>query len=275
MVVGPEPALNELGEASCRRDRDPEVVVAGGGIVGSTIAEELSRASIATTVVDVEAAEDPDVVGDATDGAILDRAGIEESSVFVVGLPDDDAAVLAVLLADDLGAGIDVVARSNDRNNETKLRRAGADYVLGMGTISGRILARDLLDEELLFHDRQLRLVRMDATRFAGTALGDADVPSTCAIVAVERDETVITELSSTFKFLPGDRAIVAGSDEDVAEIGGRSMPCWRPNGIGATCHNTVVNRRSSCRSLASWERNPDFGATTIQLGGSYEPQDL
>ena len=108
----------------------------------------------------------------------------------------------------------------NDPNNETNIRRAGARYVLGVPTISGRLLVSELLQKPVVGVDRQLRIVRLDGSRFAGRRLGDTSLADTdCVIMGVTRDGTVRTEIDDELELRSGDEVFVVGSDAEIAQI--------------------------------------------------------
>ncbi|MFP4633148.1 MAG: potassium channel family protein [Halobacteriales archaeon] len=217
LLVGPE---SELGSLEDRFHPDVNgglVVVAGFGEVGSTVADELSLGGMETVVVDEEEMEGVDVVGDATEEDVLREAGVPEATAFVVAIQSDDEAILSVLVGRQIGGDLDVVARVNSSDNAGKIRKAGADYVLSLPEISGRLLAAEVLREQVLSFDRQLKIVRVDVSscasaRLAETELADVDV----VVVAVERDDDVVVGVDGDFVFEDGDVALVAGSDDDV-----------------------------------------------------------
>jgi Trk K+ transport system NAD-binding subunit len=200
-------------------DAEALVVVAGFGEVGSTVSRNLSLGDVNCTVIDIEDMEDVDVVGDATEEEVLREAGIEDASAFVSTVQGDDVAILSVLVVSELESDLDVLARVNSSENENKIRRAGADYVLSLPDISGRMLASEVLREEMLSYDRQLRVVRLRVSEFAGekvseTPLSDAEI----AVVAVDRDDDVVTDVPDSFVFEGGDEVFIAGSDAAVDE---------------------------------------------------------
>jgi Trk K+ transport system NAD-binding subunit len=220
LAVGKEESLRRM-ESTVYSGTDAEalVVVAGFGEVGSTVSRNLSLGDVNCTVIDVEDMEDVDVVGDATEEEVLREAGIEDASAFVSTVQGDDVAILSVLVVSELESDLDVLARVNSSENENKIRRAGADYVLSLPDISGRMLASEVLREEMLSYDRQLRVVRLRVSEFAGekvseTPLSDAEI----AVVAVDRDDDVVTDVPDSFVFEEGDEVFIAGSDAAVDE---------------------------------------------------------
>jgi K+/H+ antiporter YhaU regulatory subunit KhtT len=97
--------------------------------------------------------------------------------------------------------------------------RAGADYVLSLATVTGRMSASYLLsDHDVLSLDRQVEVVRTPAPGIAGRTIADADVRSEtgCTVVAIERGETVLTDVGPDTRIEAGDEFVVVGSDENV-----------------------------------------------------------
>jgi Trk K+ transport system NAD-binding subunit len=193
--------------------------VVGHGEVGSTVTEALATANVPHTVVDIEDKPGVDVVGDTTDPVTLQNAGVEQAWTVVFTLGDDTLTGYGTLVARDLNPDVEVLARAEETENVQKIYRAGADYVLALATVSGRMLASQLLErEEVISMDKQVEIVRTTAPTFAGRTLAEADVRSRtgCTVVAVERDGEVLTELGPEFRFERDDHVIVAGTDEDV-----------------------------------------------------------
>ena len=220
LLAGPTEPLAELEAETCRVERDPTVLLAGYGIVGSTVSDELDDAGIECRVIDTEERPGVDIVGDATTPETLQRAGVADAAAVVVALDDDDATVLSVLAADESAGTADLIARMNDPANETNIRRAGAEYVLGVPTISGRLLVSEVLQEPVVGVDRQLRTTRIDGSRFAGRVLGQTPFLETaCVVVGVNRDGTIHTDVGSDFRLQQDDEIILVGPDTDIGTV--------------------------------------------------------
>jgi len=103
--------------------------------------------------------------------------------------PDDTLAVFATLVVRELSGDVQIIARANETGNARKLYRAGADYVLALSTVSGRMLASTILNEDVISFDQWVEVVRVPAGRLAGQSLEDADVRArtSCTVIAVER----------------------------------------------------------------------------------------
>lgn len=224
LVRGSTTALRQLESLAHRDVEDRSVVIAGRGVVGTTVAEELTAAGIDPTVIDTNETVSTDanvsinIVGDATTEATLTQAGIESASVFVCAIAPDEQVIHSVLVATRLGDP-DTIARVNDPGNDQKVRRAGADYVLALPEISGRILALEVLRGEILSYDRQLRIERVTVDRFAGRTLAQTPVlEGDRVVVAIERDGRIDTEFTPETTLTSGDRLIVVGSDPTPGE---------------------------------------------------------
>jgi Trk K+ transport system NAD-binding subunit len=211
--------LKELTRSQAHRPRRGTVLVVGHGEVGSTVTDALASANIPYTVVDIEDKPGVDVIGDTTDPETLEEAGIEETRTVVFTVADDTLTGFGTLVARDLNPDIEGLARAEETENVQKIYRAGADYVLALATVSGRMLASTILEqEEVISMDKQVEIVRTTAPEFAGQTLAEADVRARtgCTVVAVERERTILTEVGPDFRFRRGDDVIVAGTDEGV-----------------------------------------------------------
>ncbi|WP_254763730.1 potassium channel family protein [Natrinema marinum] len=224
LVAGQRDDLSELkartvSSVQHRRDR---VLVGGSGVVGHTAAETLAADGVSTCVVDLVEQEGVDIVGDVTDEDVLEDAGIGDSRSVILTLDDDATTIYATLVIKQVAPEVEIIARANETENIPKLYRAGAEYVLALSTVTGRMLASVLIeDEEILTPETQFELVRTAAPRIAGRSLGDVDLRAKtgCTVVAAERDDELLTDLGPGFEVRSDDTLIVAGSDEAINEF--------------------------------------------------------
>ncbi|SMO82822.1 potassium channel family protein [Halorubrum cibi] len=211
--------LVEMTQSSVRRFAAGRTVIAGYGQVGRAVAAELDDAGIPYTVIDAEEAAGVDVVGDATEPETLAEAGIEETDTVVIALPDDTTTEFATLVIRDTAPDTEIVARVDEDDNVSKTYRAGADYVLSLATVTGRMSAARLLeDRDVLSVESQVEVVRLEAPRLVGRTLAEADVRSEtgCTVLAIERSETVVTDLGPETTIEGGDELVVVGTDDGV-----------------------------------------------------------
>jgi len=208
--------------SSVRGFRRGETVIVGYGEVGRTIAEDLQAANVPYTVLDKVEKDGVDTVGDAIEPADLRAAGIEDARTVILALSEDTDTEFATLVIRDLNPEVEIIARAEETENVTKMYRAGADYVLSLATVSGRMLAYTILeDENVISMDQQVEIIRVDAGDLAGTTLGEADVRSRtgCTVLAVERNGTVLTNLGPDVRIQYGDSIVIAGTDAGVSRF--------------------------------------------------------
>lgn len=221
LATGREDQLERLRELTLAERRVPgrgQTLVAGYGEVGKRAAEALSDAGIAHTVMDREDLPGVDAVGDATEPEDLHRAGIEEARTVLLALPEDTLTEVATLIAREANPDVEILARAEATENVGKTYRAGADYVLSLATVSGRILASTILEETVMSPDTQVEVVRTEAPGLVGSTLGEANVRARtgCTVVGIERDGVVRTDVGPDFRIQDGDELVVAGTDEGV-----------------------------------------------------------
>ncbi|WP_299270121.1 TrkA C-terminal domain-containing protein [Halorientalis sp.] len=145
---------------------------------------------------------------------------------------------------------VEIIARAGQTESVRKLYQAGADYGLALATVSGRMLASTLFEEDIISYDKQVEVVRFDASSLAGETLAGADIRAEtgCTVIAVERDGDVITDLSPDFEVRPDDDLIVAGPDENSTGFAARYESA-SPSHSGSS---TVVDPISENVALAS-----------------------
>jgi len=222
LVTGRSEQLTDLRDrtrAPMRRFDGGRVLIAGYGQVGQRVATLLDEQGIPYTTVDSTDGDNVDVVGDVTDPDTLESAGIDDARTVLLAIPDDTAAEFATLVVRDRSPETEVVARVERAESVQKTYRAGADYVLALETITGRMIASTVLEsEDVISFDTQIEVIRTTASGLVGQTLQEAQVrPRTgCTVVAVERDGQVQTDLGSDFRIQPGDELIVVGTDEGI-----------------------------------------------------------
>jgi len=210
-----EETLSTVRRSVAQHGRDGAVVV-GYGEGGKTVAEHLDESGVTYTVVDERDHEDVDVVGDATDPEVLREAGLDEVESAVLVLPDDTTTEFTTLVARDLDDSVEIVARSQTNEAVGKTYRAGADYVLSVESVSGRSIASEVLEKEVLSVGTNIEVVRTEVPGLVGKTLEGADVRGRtgCTVVAVERGDGLLTELEPDFRVREGDKVVVAGTDK-------------------------------------------------------------
>lgn len=160
------------------------LIICGAGSTGRHVLHGLRRDQVPIVLID----HDPEhlrqareefprplyvVEGDATEDAVLHRAGLERASGLVLALTEDRDNVYAAVTARALAARVRIVAKAVEPGAEAKLLRAGADEVVSPSKLGGQRLAAQLLRPSVV--DFFSRLVIGDE---GGSTLEEVLVPA-------------------------------------------------------------------------------------------------
>ncbi len=211
--------LAEIAQASVRGFEAGGTVVIGYGQVGRAVSAELDDAGIPYTVIDSSEFDGVDVVGDATDPETLAAGGVEGAETVVLALPDDTTTEFATLVIRDLAPDTQILARVAEQANISKTYRAGADYVLSLERVTGRMAASHLLEgRDVLSVDQQVETIREEVPALAGTTIQEANIRGRtgCTVVAIEREDEVLSDIGPDTTIQPGDELIVVGTDDGI-----------------------------------------------------------
>ena len=131
---------------------DDHVIVVGVGDMTAPILDELpGRAPFVVITRDPERAQRlrdrgiEVITADPSDEAPLRKVGIERARALVAATNDDAQDALAILTARELNPSLNIVAAAAERENEKKLKRAGADVVISPAVIGGHLLVQSAL----------------------------------------------------------------------------------------------------------------------------------
>ena len=224
LVAGHEPQLEQLKKLTLSETRSLEqgsVIIGGYGLVGQTIQRAVEQAGFDTVTVDKVDKEGVDVVGSVADADTLREAGIDDAGTVILALPDDRLTAFATLVVRDLAPGVEVIARADATDSVPKVYQAGADYVLSLAAVSGRMLASSILDEDVISFGRQVEVIRSAPGPLVGQTLRGSDLRARtgCTVVAVQRNGSLIADLDPDYVFGDGDELIVTGTDEDINQF--------------------------------------------------------
>ena len=130
-------------------DLRDHVIVCGYGRTGRQAVFELTQSQQSFVVIEwnpdglasVEQDRVLNVLGDASNDEVLERAGIRRARSLISAVDSDERNVYIVLTARTLRPDLYIVARSSHPDSAEKLRRAGADRVVSPYTLSGRRMA--------------------------------------------------------------------------------------------------------------------------------------
>jgi Trk K+ transport system NAD-binding subunit len=214
-------AFSEFTQPSRTLRRHEHIVVAGQGEVGRAAREIVVEEGLDVTTIDIEDRDGVDVVGDASSEEVLESAGVESAGAIIVGLPNDSASLLAIVLARSLNPDIEILARVSDIDATRKALSAGADYVLSVPRVSARMVARELRGEDILAPASQIRLLRAPADPLKGTTLAESGIyeRTGCRVIAVEDESGFSSTVDPQRRFTGDEQIVLVGSDEAVQQF--------------------------------------------------------
>lgn len=227
-------------EKTIRQMRD-HYIICGYGRTGTEVVNHLRARKVPLVVVDVEEAKlaplakenVPYIVGNATQDEVLLAAGVERARGLVAAAQTDAINIFISLTARGLNPNLFIVARSLAEEDESKLRRAGADRVVSSHVIGGRRIAAALLrptvvdfldivthSETLEFELEELH-IHPDCP-FVGQTLREAKIRDRCGITILGKrraDGWFLTNPAADMTIEVGDILIVVGTAEQLAQL--------------------------------------------------------
>ena len=215
-----------------------KVVIAGGGNVGSFIADELQKAGHGVKIIEIDAdrveralasGEPPGVVwvqADACEVNSLRQVGLDYADVLAAVTGDDEDNLVVSLLAKQEFAVPRVIARVNNPKNEWMFNE---NWGVDLAVSTPHLLTAFV--EEAVSVGTFVRLFKLEGGRASiveVTLADDAsavdrtivelDFPRDSTVVAVFREDRVIFPRGDT-KLLAGDEVLVLVTPDSEAEV--------------------------------------------------------
>ena len=220
-----EENMRFMSELSKNQSRIENIMIAGGGIVGLTLAAKLSQ-KFSTKIIEKdyirskylsESLEDTVVLNDdISDESLLDNEGIEEVDYFCSVTNDDQMNILSAKLAKDLGAkkSIAIINKLSYR----KLVSKEIDVVVSpedvtIGSILASVRTSDVVKVHSLgFGEAELLEIIIHGdnktSKVVGKKVSSLELPSGCRIGAIYREGKVIL-LNEDASIQSNDRLII------------------------------------------------------------------
>ena len=220
-----EENMRFMSELSKNQSRIENIMIAGGGIVGMTLAAKLSQ-KFSTKIIEKdlvrskylsESLENTVVLNDdISDESLLDNEGIEEVDYFCSVTNDDQMNILSAKLAKDLGAkkSIAIINKLSYR----KLVSKEIDVVISpedvtIGSILASVRTSDVVKVHSLgFGEAELLeiIIHGDSktSKVVGKKVSELELPSGCRIGAVYREGKIIL-LNEDLNIKSNDRLII------------------------------------------------------------------
>lgn len=213
-------------------------IVCGYGRMGQSVARSLARERVPFVVIDVDdtmttLAEEQGflyLLGDAADEIIMNLAGIRTAKGLVACLPHDAENVFVTLTARGINPQLQIIARSEQQQTESRLLRAGADRVICPAVIGAMKVTRMLLHpavEDILdataAGDLGFDKVRVsDLNEVSGRTLADLGLPTRYGLIVlgIVRDNGSKTfNPPATHKLADDEQLIVIGPRTSVDRL--------------------------------------------------------
>lgn len=207
------------------------VVILGGGRVGRATARALAERDVDYRIVELlpERIRDPEkyVLGNAADLAVLEKAGIRETSSVIVTTHEDELNVYLTVYCRQLRPDIQILSRATHERNVATLHRAGADSVLSYASMGASAVMNFLHRSKILMVAEGLYLFEVSVpSELAGRTIATSAVRehTGCSIVAIraERGVDVVPDPSAV---LPAGGGVVligtAEAEERFLEVYG------------------------------------------------------
>jgi trk system potassium uptake protein len=208
-----------------------QVLVVGLGRFGTAVATELTRIGHEVLAVDLDsktvqaAAEDVTHVAqaDATDEEALAALGSADFDACILAVGSVEASVLACVILKRLGARR-VIAKASSTLHAEILRQVGADRVVFPEAEMGFRVAHtfgapsvaDYLDVTPSYGIAQVAV----GPEMAGRSIAELDLGRLrLTPLIVRRGDQILMNPSSDERLRPGDELIIAGRDNDIAQL--------------------------------------------------------
>jgi len=233
-------------EQIARRAMDKQIesmsdhyIICGYGRMGQQIVKDLTRHNVPCVVVEwnpeqlpkLREQNIPHVEGKASEDPVLVKAGIKRAKGLIAVAPSDEENVFIVLTARVLNPNLFIVARSILKENEDKLRYAGADIVMSPYILGGRRMAAAVIRPEVMDFldlvvdgDRtevEIAKITVDPkSGCVGKTLREVNLWETSGVtlLAIRRQgEELRLNPNPDLSILGGDELIVMGTSSQIA----------------------------------------------------------
>ncbi|MAK47067.1 MAG: hypothetical protein CMI24_07440 [Opitutae bacterium] len=202
------------------------VIIIGAGRVGREAAKSLEEMNVAYRVIETDEVKASKVknsiVGDASNKAILERAGINKAPAVLITSHDDESNIYLTIYCRKLRPDAQIITRAFLHRNVEPLHRAGADFVMSQDHMGANTLFNLLNRAEILMITEGLDIFSQKTPKsLVGEKLRDSKIreKTGCSIVAIKgKGETVITP-SPEHEFSEDGEIILIGDEKAEKEF--------------------------------------------------------
>jgi Trk K+ transport system NAD-binding subunit len=228
VVMGTDEQLSKLDEMLAEYDANPNpVLVIGGGTVGEAAIRALEKKGVAVHLVELDEARceylsdlcDGVFQGDASNYALLQKAGIAEAPSVLLTTNDDAINVYLTSYCRRLNKDLRIVSRITRTRNLDAIYRAGTDFVLSYATLGVDAITSILRDRKLLVLGEGVDLFAREVPpSLYGKTLAQSGIGAMTGmnVVALKVDGQTISGFSPIIELEQGMELLLVGSNEQV-----------------------------------------------------------
>ena len=214
-------------------------IICGYGRMGQQIVKDLAKYNVPCVVVEsnpeqlpkLREQNIPHIEGRASEDPMLVKAGIQRAKGLIAVAPSDEENVFIVLTAKVLNPDLFIVARSILKENEDKLRHAGAEMVMSPYILGGRRMAAAVIRPEvmdfldLVVHSdgveaEMAKITVPSGSGCIGKTLRDINPWETCRVTLLgvrRQGEDLHANPSPDLTIMESDELIVMGTPTQIA----------------------------------------------------------
>ncbi len=196
------------------------VIIIGAGRVGRATARTLEEMTVPYRVIETDEVKagkvKNSILGDASDRAVLDRAGINKTPAIVITSHNDETNVYLTIYCRKLRPDAQIISRAFRHRNVEPLHRAGADFVVSQDHMGANTIFNLLDRAEILMVTEGLDVFSQQTPKsLVGVKVKDGHIreKTNCGIVAIKSDSGPIITPSPDDIF-PEDGEIILIGDE-------------------------------------------------------------
>ncbi|MEO1369390.1 MAG: NAD-binding protein, partial [Acidobacteriota bacterium] len=220
LLAGSKESLDRYDEFFCIYNVSiAPVLILGGGRVGRATARALAQRGVDYRIVELvpDRVEDEKrtIVGSAADLAILERAGIRETSTVIITPREDELNVYLTIYCRQLRPEIQIMSRASHERNVTTLHRAGADTVLSYASMGVNEVMNQIQHNKILMVAEGLYLFEHTLpASLEGRTIIDCGIREVtgCSVVAVRQDGGLKVVSDPSRALRRGDQIVLVGT---------------------------------------------------------------
>lgn len=176
---------------------DEPVIIIGGGRVGRATGRALLERGLEYRIVERDRGrifpsdKARYIFGDAAELAVLERAGIMETSTVVISTHDDDTNIYLTIYCRRLRPDMRIVSRATLERNVATLHRAGADFVMSYASMGANAILTVLDRTDVLMVAEGLDIFRVPMPAvLIGRTLAETKIrqKTGCTVVAWQKN---------------------------------------------------------------------------------------